>query len=59
MPVTHADLAEMTRMEFVHVDASMMLATSITTASRMLAVLSHTAITARDGPSLLTVFTKY
>lgn len=48
MEVPHADLAEITRMVFIKIDAVMVHATSITATSRMLAVLANTAMTVAD-----------
>lgn len=48
MEVPHANLAEITRMVFVEVDAVMVHATSVTATSRMLAVLADTAVTVAD-----------
>lgn len=48
MEVPHANLAEVTRMVFVEVDAVMVHATSVTATSRMLTVLADTAMTVAD-----------
>lgn len=48
MEVPHANLAEITRMVFIKIDAVMVHATSVTATSRMLAVLADTTMTVAD-----------
>lgn len=48
MEVTHTDLSEVTRMVFVHVGTVVVLSTSETTTTRILAVLSYTSLTGGD-----------
>merc|ERR1711865_530076 len=43
--VTHTDLTEVTRVIFVEVNAMVMLTTSVTASTRVLAVLSNTTLT--------------
>lgn len=45
MEVAHTNLSEVTRMVLVEVDSVMVLTTSLTTTTRMLAVLSDTTVT--------------
>lgn len=46
--VTHTDLSEVTRMVFIQVGTVVMLSTSKTTTTWMLAVLSNTSVTGGD-----------
>lgn len=46
--VTHTDLSEVTRMVLVHVGTVVVLTTSETTTTWMLAVLSYTSLTGGD-----------
>lgn len=46
--VTHTDLSEVTRMVFIHVGTVVVLTTSETTSTGMLAVLSYTSLTGGD-----------
>jgi len=43
--MSHTDLSEVTRMVFIHVGSVVMLTTSKTTTTWMLAVLSYTTVT--------------
>ncbi|KAJ2241392.1 hypothetical protein GGH97_004303, partial [Coemansia sp. RSA 475] len=52
--VTLTDLTEVTRMVLIHVDAVVVLTTSETTTSGMLAVLADTAVTGGHVSALLT-----
>jgi len=58
MPVSHTDLTEVPRMELIHQNTVVVLATSITTTTRMLSVLADTAMTSTDVPALLAVLGK-
>jgi len=53
--VTHTDLSEVTRMKLIEEDAVMMLATSVTTAGRMLPVLAHATMSGGHVRALLAV----
>eukprot|EP00002_Diphylleia_rotans_P029448 TRINITY_DN5_c0_g1_i1.p1 TRINITY_DN5_c0_g1~~TRINITY_DN5_c0_g1_i1.p1 ORF type:complete len:158 (-),score=16.57 TRINITY_DN5_c0_g1_i1:764-1237(-) len=53
MEVSHTNLTEVTRMVFVEVDAVMVLTTSVTATTGMLAVLSDTTVTGGDVSSFL------
>ena len=46
--VPHTDFSEVTRMVLIHIRSVMMLSTSETTSTGMLAVLSYTTMTGRD-----------
>jgi hypothetical protein len=46
--VSHTNLSEVTRMVLVHVGSVVMLTTSKTTTTGMLAVLSYTSVSGRD-----------
>ncbi len=48
MEVSHTDLSEVTGMVLVHIGTVVMLSTSETTTTGMLAVLSYTTVTGRD-----------
>lgn len=56
--VTHADLTEVTRVELVHQDTVVVLATGVTATTRMLAVLADTAVAGADVATFLTVLRK-
>jgi hypothetical protein len=56
--VAHADLAEETGMVLIHHDAVVMLATSVTAASRVLPVLANAAVAGTDVSALLAVLPK-
>jgi len=51
--VPHTDLSEVTWMVFIHVGSVMMLSTSKTSSTGMLAMLSYTTTTGRDMPAML------
>jgi hypothetical protein len=46
--VSHSDLAKVSRMVFIHVGSVMMLSTSETSSTWMLAVLSYTSLSGGD-----------
>jgi hypothetical protein len=46
--IPHSNLSKVTRMVFIHVRSVMMLTTSQTSSTRMLAVLSYTTVTGGD-----------
>jgi hypothetical protein len=48
MEIPHPDLSKVTRMVFVHIRPMVMLSTSKTTSTRMLAVLAYSSMTSRD-----------
>ena len=54
--VSHSDFAEISRMELVHEDSVMMLTSSQTSTSRMLSVLSDSAMTVTHVSSHLSAF---
>lgn len=49
--VSHTNLSEISRMVLIHVDSVMVLTTSLTSSTRMLAVLANTAVTHADVSS--------
>ena len=53
--VSHTNFSEITRMVFVKIDTLMMLTTGKTATTRVLAVLSDTAVTTGDVTALLAV----
>lgn len=53
MEVAHANLSEVTGVVLVKVGAVVVLTTSETTTSRMLAVLANTTVTGRDVAAVL------
>ena len=53
MEVTHADLSKISGMIFVKVDSVMMLASSVSATSRMLAMFANAAMTMRNVSSEL------
>src|SRR3989338_3453491 len=55
MVVAHADLAEVSRMVLVEVDAVVVKTSSVTATSGMLSVLSDTTVSSGDVSALLTV----
>jgi len=54
--LTHTDFTEVTRMVLIEKDAMMVLTTSVTTTTGMLAVLADTTMTGRDVAALLPGF---
>jgi hypothetical protein len=56
--LTHANLAEVTRVVFVEEGTVMVLATSLTTSTRVLTMFTDTAMAGTDVRALLTVFVK-
>jgi hypothetical protein len=46
--IPHSDLSKVTRMILVHVRSVVMLTTSKTSTTRMLAVLAYTTVSSRD-----------
>ena len=55
--VSHTDLSEVTRMVLIHIRSVVMLSTSETTTTWMLAVLSYTTVT--GGNVAAAVFRRY
>jgi hypothetical protein len=53
--VSHSDLSKVTRMVLVHVRSVMMLTTSKTTTTGMLAMLSYTTVSGRDMTAAVVV----
>ena len=56
--VGHSHLSEVTRMVFVKVDPVVVLATSVTAARRVAAVLANAAMAGRNVSALLAVLVK-
>mmetsp|Transcript_1183 Transcript_1183/g.2274 ORF Transcript_1183/g.2274 Transcript_1183/m.2274 type:complete len:80 (-) Transcript_1183:143-382(-) len=56
MKVSHTDLTEVTRVVFIEEGTVVMLSSSITTTTGMLAVLSDTTMSHLDVAALLTCF---
>lgn len=53
--VAHTDLTEVTRVELIHEDSVVVLATSVTTTTRVASVLADTTVTSAHVSSLLSV----
>jgi hypothetical protein len=56
--LTHTDLTEVTRVVFVEKGTVMVLATSLTTATRVLTMFTDTAVAGTDVRALLAVLVK-
>jgi hypothetical protein len=59
MEIPHPDLSKVTRMVLVHVRPVVMLTTSETSSTRMLAVLAYSSMTGRDVSATVVAIHQY